>query len=302
MKNIDYYFFKDTNISKYAYDIYHYTSPDGLLGILESNSFRFTHIYFLNDKSELRYTYDLLLELIEKQKANLNNNLYEQIRKRAEYVTSRDYLNSECEVLFREDFYVMSFSKDSDSLSLWNNYTKNLDKTGYCLKLTVNKLIDNIRKNKFDTFITNSLVCYNRQKQEDSLLSCIMQYNKKYTETTNEQETLSIIQDLMYEFIMYSLFFKHPKFQTENEYRVIIGNKSHIEEDNIQFRIKNGLFIPFLEIELPEKTDIVNRIIDEIKISPVHNEELTIYSLNKLLNKTGYKFLQITKSEIPLRF
>ena len=36
-------------------ELYHYTSPKALKGILKSNNLWFSNIYFLNDTSEMKY-------------------------------------------------------------------------------------------------------------------------------------------------------------------------------------------------------------------------------------------------------
>lgn len=301
MKDIEYHFLKNNNINHFTSDIYHYTPPEGLLGILENDSLHFTNIYFLNDKSELRYTYNLILELLKELKTELNPNLYELIQKRAQYVTSKDFIKKESHVLFREDFYVMSFSTDSDSLALWNNYTKNLNKTGYNIKFSSTKLIKYLKKQYKNIFVEGSLVCYDTTQQKESLKNCIISYNQEYN-SKKDQNIQYLENSLMYEFIIYSLFFKHSKFNIENEYRIIISNISHTQDKKLNFKINNGLFIPYLKYNLPKNKTIENRIIEEITISPVHDNELAIYSLNKLLNKTNYRFTQLSNSNIPLKF
>lgn len=80
-------FYSDSNINHYSYKIDHYTSPEGLLGILEDNSLRFTIVFFLNDKFEFRYTYNLLLEILPNIQQDIDETLLESLRIRAKYVT-----------------------------------------------------------------------------------------------------------------------------------------------------------------------------------------------------------------------
>lgn len=301
MKDIEYHFSKNNNINHFASDIYHYTSPEGLLGILENDSLHFTNIYFLNDKSELRYTYNLILELLKELKTELAPKIYDLIQERAQYVTSEDFIKRESRVLFREDFYVMSFSTDSDSLSLWNNYTKNLNKTGYNIKFLSTELIKHLKNQYKKNFIEGSLVCYNVEKQKESLKNCIIHYNNLYN-SKESSNVVNIDSNLLYEFILYSLFFKHPKFNIENEYRIVVGNTSHIKDNELNFKINNGLFVPYLKFNLPKNKSIENSIIKEITVSPVHDNELATYSLKKLFNKTDYSFMTLSNSDIPLKF
>ena len=45
--------------------MFHYTSIDGLKGMIDSGVFRATEYHFLNDENEFTYVDELLLELIE---------------------------------------------------------------------------------------------------------------------------------------------------------------------------------------------------------------------------------------------
>lgn len=65
MKKANYdYFQNEEQGEKLPKELYHYTSPKALKGILKSNKLWFSNIYFLNDKSEMKYTYLLILELL----------------------------------------------------------------------------------------------------------------------------------------------------------------------------------------------------------------------------------------------
>ena len=50
--------------------MFHYTSPGGLLSILENNEVFFTDIRFLNDKSEDIYLVKLILDILDKNRNN----------------------------------------------------------------------------------------------------------------------------------------------------------------------------------------------------------------------------------------
>ena len=54
--------------------------------------------------------------------------------------------------------------------------------------------------------------------------------------------------------------------------------------------------------KLKEDKSVDGRLVEEIKVSPIADKELTQYSLNKVLNKIGYNFVPITFSNIPLRY
>ena len=51
---------------KHNHIIYHYTSPIGLVGIIEKKCMWATDLRYLNDASEFSYTVDLILKVVEK--------------------------------------------------------------------------------------------------------------------------------------------------------------------------------------------------------------------------------------------
>jgi hypothetical protein len=59
--------------------IYHCTSPEGLKSIIQNKSIRFSTYYCLNDKNELQYFVNILLELLESEKGKYNNNYFYDI-------------------------------------------------------------------------------------------------------------------------------------------------------------------------------------------------------------------------------
>lgn len=304
MSKVKYDFFENPNYNNVDAEIYHYTSLEGLHGILTSDSLHFTNIYFLNDKAEMIYTYKVILELISNLEQEIDDELYQKIKSRAEYITCPEYYQSESEILFREDFYIASFSLDSDSLALWNNYTKSVNKIGFNIKFKAYELVPYIEDINKNTSVYYSEVCYDVTEQQKMLKKTILKYNEKWNNIKNINDSEQIIRDLWKNFIIYSLFFKHPQFAQEKEYRIVIGNISHAEDKKLKFKCQHGLFIPYLQISFPKEKEkeFSSRIFEEIKVSPTCDRSLIKYSIDKLLNNTGYDSSPISYSDIPLRY
>lgn len=71
--------FQYQGIEKCHGTIYHYTSPESLQGIFETNSLFATDLYFLNDASEGMYVIKLIQDNIEKLCQN-NKKLIKAVR------------------------------------------------------------------------------------------------------------------------------------------------------------------------------------------------------------------------------
>lgn len=123
--------------------IYHYTSLEGLKGIIEGNALWLTHYKFLNDPNELVYykKYD-------------ENNMIKAIF---------DKISAQLIPM------IMSFSEDSDSYSLWSNYTNHY---GFNIEFDIKKLRKNFRsfqevqKDEWARAFMEGRINYSTEQQE----------------------------------------------------------------------------------------------------------------------------------------
>ena len=76
----------DTKVPK---SLFHYTSSDGLMGIIRSNKIWTTKIHYLNDKSEIQLAFKHIRNEIESQKNSQN-----KTRSDEELDTMTEILNS----------------------------------------------------------------------------------------------------------------------------------------------------------------------------------------------------------------
>ncbi|MGN0014433.1 MAG: DUF2971 domain-containing protein [Candidatus Gastranaerophilaceae bacterium] len=279
-------------------ELYHYTSPKALKGILKSNNLWFSNIYFLNDKSEMKYTYLLILELLKDLKDALDTEFYNKILSRAEYMTCNTYYEEESEVFARLEYYLLCLSTENNCLSLWSNYTKTNDKTGYSLTFEFAKLKDSVEAKGYE-FTESAKVCYDVEKQKDMLTKTILKYNQKFRNAKNGKDKQIALWDIIDNFKIYSIFLKHPAFVMENEYRIVIGIRTHSHDENCEFEIQNGIFVPHIEHEMPDPEE--DSLIKSITISPTCDKDLAVYSVRKLANATKHYNVSIKTSDIPLR-
>ena len=98
--------------------LYHYTSQDGLLGIVQKREIWATNLLFLNNSMELNYAIQMLQHAIEKMKQNLSE---EEFRFIKEFGEQLDDINAPLSQNIN-GIYVCSFSKNGDQLSQWRGY------------------------------------------------------------------------------------------------------------------------------------------------------------------------------------
>lgn len=298
MKTANYDYFNNNEDSSLPEELYHYTSPKALKGILKSNKLWFSNIYFLNDKSEMKYTYFLILELLKKLKKPLDSEFYSNILQKAEYMTCKTFFDEESEVFARMEYYVLCFSTEKNCLNLWSNYTKTNDKTGYNIAFSYGGLKDCVESKGYE-FFSFAKVCYDVEKQKEMLANTILTHNERFKKAKNGRDKQHVLWDIIDNFKIYSVFLKHPAFVEENEFRIVIGIRTHSYENVCEFEIQNGIFVPHIEHEMPAPEE--NPIIKSITVSPTCDKELAVYSVRKLANSTKHYFLPVYTSDIPLR-
>lgn len=265
--------------------IYHYTSPYGLKSIIENKKIWFSDIKFMNDEREILYTYDLVVKClgnltdINKEFSNHILNYYNNIKN----------LNKNP---YKHSFFISCFSTDNDNLSLWNNYTKNENKIGYCIEFDSKFIEDYIEKLNLDfdtSMIEQREVIYNKEEQINLISQALHLIDQQDDDILMKCFTFnSIIYD-------YCTFFKHPSFKVEKEYRIIIPDFHTVKPLT---RIVNGLIVPYVEIDFKEER------VKSITLSPTNKQNIAIDGIESLLSISNYNLSldNIYKSQIPLRY
>jgi hypothetical protein len=94
--------------------LYHYTTAEGLIGIVKNREIWATDIFYLNDQREFRHGIKLAVEELQ------GKGIYEGYRKHVPATTSM--LGSVAPLTFPVRVYVSCFSTEADSLGLWRSY------------------------------------------------------------------------------------------------------------------------------------------------------------------------------------
>ncbi len=280
--------------------LYHYTKPEKLLSILESGTIRFSNALYLNDKEEVTYSYKLIVSLIN-ETGDLNQELFSRIKEYF-YKKYKNIVDGDDNFLNKYEYYTISFSTDSDNLTLWNNYSKGQTYTGYNIGFCKKDLINDMERQGFQSVYGN--IIYDKNIQITILKLIFDKWNRQYKKLLDCKQTeknKEKMQDTLFELIdilsIISLFFKNPYFRDEKEYRIIFIN--HFSTNTYkQTKIfeKNGLFIPYIEYRFMKRT------VSSINIGPTLDENIFYTSTCRMLANFGYEKKTINRSKIPLRY
>ncbi|MEJ1378146.1 MAG: DUF2971 domain-containing protein [Candidatus Sedimenticola sp. (ex Thyasira tokunagai)] len=265
--------------------LYHYTDLHAVHSILKNKTIRLTDIRFLNDTEELR---DGLTTLEETLLNSISTNL--KYKENAVNAIQHSLINVESSGNELEPLFVFSLSSTKDQLSQWRAYGS------YAIGFDRDRLLENVK----------------------ILSPCIYDFNEKIQRSISEVEKAVIViakEMEKYEgrlgphgldsmiYLMYdAASFKHDGFNEERESRIIMPAD---DVSDTKYRPKNGMLIPYIEIELPLDC------IKSIQIGPMANQELAYISMRDFVSQIERDWqieisnieyeLTVEKSLIPYR-
>lgn len=276
--------------------LYHYTSGKGVFEIMNSKQFLCSNVKFLNDPTEQSY-FDDVLNIVLNECPDCKE-IYSEL-----------YDKYYCDVVFNStDKFIASFSKNQDSLSMWNYYAKG---NGYNIGFDIDSIIE--RNNSGKIYLRKVEMIYDeivqQQKIRDHILGSKKEYKKyldiseKITKTNENQDYLALegerneiemsFNDGVFELM---LSFKHQAYKGEEEVRLII-TEDLVDKISSNFKVSEyGIFIEYIPLNLD-----LNEDIKSVTIHPL-NGDLHFQGTTKFLaSKVGYGKIKILLSNIPFR-
>ena len=292
--------------------VYHYTTMDTMMKIVDSASIWATSINYLNDASE-------------------GDHFRALVRRRIPYYI-RDHPSEDVDLLqafyktpdppvldtFATRPFVASFSQDSDSLPQWRSYcpSGNGVAVGFrvdCLKRAFVKL-----------------------EGESHVLELPNQPNLRYmkidyvdsigVEVLDKNIAVAIATARVYadggydrpEYILKTIidsiasFKKHPSFSNEREYRLLV--EVFADRRHFEFRATRSTLVPYVPVRIPRRhsryTDstepIMSRLagrwdfIDRVVVGPTANKNLSFDAVSAFFEKKQMQ-VEVVSSEIPFR-
>lgn len=259
--------------TKFPNVLYHYTSLDGLFGILEDEKIWASKIHYLNDSSEFSYAVSLL-----------RGYLWERLRRDNTLQTVVNRIRVELENSINMHIFVCSFTEKGDLLSQWRAYSGN--SVGFSIGFKVKKLIELATK---EGFYLHKCI-YNKKEQ----IRIIEGYGCRILKELKSNDDLEFWGQHIAEFLRIAPLLKNRHFKEEAEWRLISRPKMSSSE-NFKFRKSATTLIPYYSIPIN-----INELITQIIAGP-NNNSLSLGALNTYFIKRKFKNIKLKSSEIPLR-
>jgi hypothetical protein len=285
--------------------LYHYTTAQGLIGILKSNTLWASDLQYLNDFSELRYAENLIERKWEEMSGS-DTDLVEPLVS-SPFERTVNELTGSTSIPFSA--YAVCLCEEGDQLSQWRAYTQK--GTGYALGFDTKRL----------GWLHAALirVIYKPEVQLRRICPLLKKYIADYNAYT-ERRSLSdqdSLKEKSTEFVInffkeaLPLFFtfKDPAFSEEREWRLVSLRGPSTKVEGLHFREMQGTIVPYVEMKGPRFPTLSgegepdDRLpIVEVIQGPLVDPALGEKSLRLLLNKRGYDNVAVHRSKVPIRF
>lgn len=285
--------------------LYHYTSPSGLVGIVESESLHCTSVHHLSDAEEISYAIGETRPFLEE--------IEDELQEHHEFEQEHALLHQMTDALDEiedEWVFVGSFSPHGNQLSQWRAYCP--DRGGYSIGF------DGERLAALATILGFDLVqcVYPRDDYwpnlEGLVRTTLDAFRTGLNEGQPEDELVSDCVDYFHAHLArLASRVKHPKFEEEDEWRLVSAPYVH-DPVELGFRKGPSFLMPYKEFQLwlhsdqemwgevEYAPDDLRLPITEIIVGPTPHPEAAQLSAHMLCNQSGL-WPEIELSGIPYR-
>jgi hypothetical protein len=272
--------------------LFHYTTVEGLLGIISSQVLWATEIRCLNDTLEYEYTINLAREVLKEFRPH-----FESSAGRAVF----DLLEQALGVAAVIPLYTVSFSEHPDQLSQWRAYGRN---GGYAMGLSPDAIRATI--GRVGDLPGALFKCsYHSEKQREHLkyvLQCFLKLVDEVRENPKGRESRLLARchlDFASHLTAAAAVFKHPSFTEEAEWRLIIRGIPGAH--GRKFRRRGEILAPYIEVPLADEDTPLT--LASVILGPNPDMALAKLGVKALLEENAVKmpFEGIRESTVPYR-
>jgi hypothetical protein len=293
--------------------VYHYTTAETLLKILDSQSIWASNLRYLNDVSEsehcIRMMRNRLPDFLAKYKPVCGEDLELALAK--------------LKVSASNAPYVASFSTHRDSLPQWRSYCR--DGNGVSIgfrasalrrsTLSDEKAFGRIPPGTSRLEEVQYLSDADWKKTDKLILSCIKELDKwhRRQDSLDPDERNEIADDsvLQYAIMRIACVVKHASFLSEREHRLIAPDGYFAGKNVMNFRSSKTTVIPYMNVRMPKwgesrkgppkfSPTFDDFYLEEVVVGPTPNPDLTVDALGSLFFGKRVPVV-VRKSNVPYR-
>ncbi len=278
-----------TTIPEWMLDpvLYHYTTVDALLSILQHNALWATHIRYMNDTSEQKVLWDLLRTKAKSLLANANHPNNEWLGQVLEAADDPQ----------QTDVFAVCFSKDGGNrLSQWRGYSQgrgvSIGFNIFALRECCDSFCARWRSIAPEGSHGGAMLLpaiYVGRSESDEHLDKVTSRFLTEPSVVGEESRQSLSKSVSF----FAANTKHAAFEEEKEWRIMLFD--HMVPQPVKFRTRGSMVVPYREFEF--QSSIVSAI-HRIIVGPGPHQKENRESLERL---TGLSDDQIVLSDTPYR-
>lgn len=271
--------------------VYHYTTADGLVGILTSKRVWATDCRSLNDETESE-----LGVIIARKIARGRVITSKEPRLRRFYRTLNEYLRTEDP----DRNFVFSLSSRADDLSQWRTYAR--DGRGFTIGFRTEALLANSKPSLNNYGF--SRVNYNARVHDKTIRELIEMFEAKVLSSERSGPALHDFADqaavsLDWIISSNSVLFKHSSFQSEKEWRINTYFDDEDRDSPVRVRSANDRLVPYMELRLCGEDENCLPI-SRIGVGPGFRDKGIRFAVEKLCEQTKFE-VDIYNADTPYR-
>jgi len=271
--------------------LYHYTTPDALIGIIKNSCLWATSVFYLNDAHELIHGIEIARRQLERLRASSSA---QNEKSRVDWLLGdiRNVGTARSKAAF-----VCSFSPERDLLSQWRAYCRG---GGFSIGFPSDQLAQAVAAQGFSL---NECI-YNESDQErligETIETVVMPWIGSAPLPLNDDgERFKVSGRFTWELVRAASRLKNASFSEEREFRVVSQPERGYEAEKLHFRSRGGLVIPYTTIELPNSSDFWREV--RIVVGPTPHPEESKASVYDLVRRYRGHAVGIELTRTPFR-
>jgi len=270
--------------------LYHYTSGDGLRGIITNRVLWATSIHHLNDTQELLHALSLASQAVQAYRPESLTTLQVDLGMR---------MLEDIEKLKSLKLFIASFSEEGDLLSQWRAYCPR--EGGYSLGFSAPIVLSPAKPHGFSLYPC----IYDREEQKDLIQFIVGSYLGLLQGVwlSASRTTRGLVESAAFYFVgalvRVAPLIKHPTFFEEREWR-LVGTIPPVG-DSVKFRRVGDSVFPYREIRLAGEGSDFGAVIGKIVVGPAKRRKASVEVIRQVLRAEGMFECEVVASASPFR-
>ena len=244
--------------------LYHYTSAEGLLGMVQNNALWATQVQYMNDEREWHHAVDLGRQIL-KTRAHSALGLQSDMAAMLYEVMGGKTMSRT---------FAFSLTEKEDLLSQWRGYCPT---GGYAIGLKTDLLVAQAARCGF----TLRQCVYEDSEKRRAIEEIVLRKASALTAwPLAEAERVKLVVDFVNEVRVLAEVFKDSSFEEESEWRLV--GLVPAGDARSRWRTRGGLVVPYAILEMG-----IHSLVSEILIGPKVDKELAYHSVDFLFRSNG---------------